>query len=267
MKRSAPLFIAIATSILFTACNSLKKIPEGKYFLCKQVVETDNVDFKHAELVSLLKQKTNRKILGIIRLHLGFYNFGNLGDTAVEGHRGLSRAWKRVKRGMRQIGEEPVLLDTALTEKSREQFEIFLHRKGYFNGIATDSIIRKKKKATILFSIRPNNSYVVRNVSYSSSDGEIEDRLKAAQKNTLIQPGKTYDEEVLDKERDRVTSVIRDAGYYFFNRNFITYELDSSLGSHQVDVYLYVSSPYEKDRKSTRLNSSHSSVSRMPSSA
>ena len=103
----------------------------------------------------------------------------------------------------------------------------------------------KKKKATILFSIRPNNSYVVRNVSYSSSDGEIEDRLKAAQKNTLIQPGKTYDEEVLDKERDRVTSVIRDAGYYFFNRNFITYELDSSLGSHQVDVYLYVSSPYE----------------------
>ncbi len=180
-----------------------------------------------------------------MRLHLGFYNFGNTGDTTVEGHRGLGKFWKRVKRGMRKIGEEPVLLDSVLTEKGRVQLEIYLQRKGYFDGYVTDSIFRKKKKATILYTLVPHVPYNVRNISYASSDGEIDERLKAEQKVSLIQSAIMYDADVLDKERDRVTSQLRDAGYYFFNRNYITYELDSSLGSHQVDVMMYINSPYE----------------------
>ena len=74
---------------------------------------------------------------------------------------------------MRKIGEEPVILDSVLTSKSRDQLEIFLQRKGYFNGTVTDSIIRKKKKANVYYHLHTNSAYYVRNVTYSSSDGEI----------------------------------------------------------------------------------------------
>ncbi len=249
------LFILLFSSVAFIACNPLKKIPEGSYFLTKSKIESDSVHFKREELNSLFKQKSNRKILGVIRLHLGFYNFGNIGDTTVEGHKGLGKFWKRVKRGMRKIGEEPVILDNRLTERTREQLEIYIQRKGYFDGTVSDTVILKKKKAIVYYHLHPNEPYKVRNISYRSSDSEIQDNIISEQKKSLIIPGKIYDADVLEKERDRVTSFIRDRGYYFFNRNYIIYELDSSLGSHQVDVFLYVNSQFENAGPNTQFKS------------
>src|SRR6185369_16682547 len=54
-----------------------------------------------------------------------------------------------------------------------------------------------------------------------------------------------YDADILEKERDRVSTEIRDRGMYFFNRNYVTYEIDSNLNSHEVDVYLYVNRQFE----------------------
>jgi outer membrane protein assembly factor BamA len=227
------------------ACNPLKKIPEGSYFLNKSKIESDSVHFKREDLTSLLRQKSNRKILGIMRLHLGIYNLGNAGDTTVEGHNGVGRFWKRIKRGLRRIGEEPVILDSALTAKSREQLEIYVQRKGYFHGSVTDTIILKKKKAAVHYHISPNVPYAIRNLSYASEDERIQQILNEERKKSEIDSGKVYDADVLDLERDRLTRSIRDYGYYFFNRNYITYELDSSLGSHQVDIYLYVNRQFE----------------------
>ncbi len=244
MKKSARFFLFIST-VFVLACNPLKKIPSGSYFLSKNKIDTDTLHFKKEELTSLIKQKTNRKILGIVRLHLGIYNFGNTGDTTVANHNWLSRQWKKVKRGLREIGEEPVLVDTSLTEKSRQQLEIFLQRKGFFNATVSDSVFLKKKKAIVQYKMNPRIPYTVRNVSYSSSDEVISDILKYEKSNSLILSGKIYDENILDKERDRITAIIRDLGYYFFNRNYLTYELDTSLGNHQVDIYLYVSRLFE----------------------
>jgi outer membrane protein assembly factor BamA len=227
------------------ACNPLKKIPEGSYFLHKSKVESDTGSFKREDLISLLRQKSNRKILGVVRMHLGIYSFGNAGDTTVEGHKGLGKFWKRIKRGMRKIGEEPVVLDTSLTEKSREQLEIYAQSKGYFDATVSDTIYLKKKKAKVVYSIHSHTPYIVRNISYASSDESIQQILNEERKNSEIDSGKIYDADVMDHERNRVTASIRDYGYYFFNRNYITYELDSTLGSHQVDVYMYVNRQFE----------------------
>src|SRR6185503_2210892 len=122
---------------------------------------------------SLLKQKPNRKILGILRLHLGMYNLGNGGDTTVAGRKFLGWLWAKTKRGMRTIGEEPVILDSTLTEKSRQQLMIFLQRKGFFDATVTDSTIYKKKKATVLYFMKPQAPYNIRNVSYATQDAPI----------------------------------------------------------------------------------------------
>ena len=227
------------------ACNPLKKIPEGSYFLHKSKVEADSGSFKREDIINLLRQKSNRKILGVARLHLGIYTLGNSGDTTVEGHKGLGKFWKRVKRGMRKVGEEPVILDTNLTEKSREQLEIYAQAKGYFDATVTDSVYLKKKKAKVVYTIHPQTPYRVRNISYASADEAIQQILNEERKKSEIDSGEIYDADLMDKERNRVTESIRNFGYYFFNRNFITYELDSTLGAHQVDVYMYVNRQYE----------------------
>ena len=47
-----------------------------------------------------------------------------------------------------------------------------------------------------------------------------------------------FDRNLLDSERDRLTLLLQDRGYYRFTKENITYEADSSLNSHAVDLAL-----------------------------
>ena len=58
--------------------------------------------------------------------------------------------------------------------------------------------------------------------------------------NSLLIPGDRYNEDEIDKERERITTDLKDRGYYFFNRNYITFQVDSSLSTHQTDINLYL---------------------------
>jgi len=255
------LFI-ISCLFILSACNPLRKLPAGKYFLNRNIIHTDTVKLSKEEVASALKQKPNRKILGLFRLHLGLYYMGSAGDTTVEGHHFISKFWKKIKRGMREVGEAPVLIDSFLTAKSRLQLLMLLQNKGYFDARISDSIaplnltkgealkvplqgFELAKKANVVYYVKEGQPYKIRDVVYSSQDTGVAGILTAAKQNSLIKSGQRYDVDNLTQERDRITSEIRDSGMYFFSRNYITFDNDSFLNSHQVDVYLYVNRQYE----------------------
>lgn len=63
---------------------------------------------------------------------------------------------KDVKLGWREwmrshLGQPPVLLDTFKVNKSREQIEIYLVKKGFYSGEVRDTIIYKEKNEKPLF--------------------------------------------------------------------------------------------------------------------
>jgi outer membrane protein assembly factor BamA len=158
----------------------------------------------------------------------------------VEGRKGFNKFWAKRKRDLRIIGEEPVFLDSSLTLKSVQQLTIYLQKKGYFNAVVKDSVIIKNRKAKVIYNFYPGIPYTTRAIYYSSRDEGIDSILSRLKNSSLIIPGKNSEEDILDKERERLTLEIRDHGYYFFNKNFITFERDSALSNHQVDIYLYV---------------------------
>ena len=45
-----------------------------------------------------------------------------------------------------------------------------------------------------------------------------------------------FDRDVLDKERQRITTLLRRRGYYAFNRDYLSYIADSSLNRNIVDL-------------------------------
>ena len=125
------LFLIIVSGFFF-ACNPAKRIPEGKYLLIKNEIKTDTSIIAKDRFEKFLKQKPNRKILGLFRFHLWVYNLSNPDkDTS----------W------LKKIGEAPVLLDSELTVRSKHQLELFLHKNGFFNATVSDSIafIRKRQ--------------------------------------------------------------------------------------------------------------------------
>jgi outer membrane protein assembly factor BamA len=242
VKKQGNIIFFLAILVSLSSCLSLKKYPEGKHFLRSIQIAKNDFHFNKEDLKDVIKQKPNRKILGVARLHLGMYNLGSVGDTTVGDRKGLGKFWKKsIKREfLRSNGEEPVFVDSVLTAKSVQQLTVYLQRKGYFNAIVTDSIFIKKRKAKVVYYLFPGEPYKVRSVYYSTQDKGIDTILTRLKNSSLIIRGQNTEEDILDRERDRIAADIRDHGYYFFNKNYITFERDSALNNHEVDIYLYL---------------------------
>ena len=225
------LFIpaAIGIMVLFSACSPTKDLKDGQYFFTGYKIKTDNKSIDKELLHSYIRQKPNRKFFFIFRLQMGLYLMGKDKDSS----------W------LKRIGEEPVILDTTLTNRSTNQLRSLMYRKGYFHAVVEDTIIYKKKRARVIYSIRPGEPYTIRNIEVTSADTGIYPRLIDERENSLIHSGMVYDEDILDAERERITDVLKSQGYYFFTKQFISYTADSALQSNQIDLKMKVSRLHE----------------------
>ncbi len=234
--RNSLLFLL--TAILLSSCSGLRKLKEGEYLLDKNIIKSDRPDLRENSN-AIIKQKPNRKILGIFRFHLGVYNLANHGSE------------NNFKRWLKTaVGEEPVLLDTSLALKSAEQIEILMHNNGYFDAEVSDSITYKKKKATVTYYVKSNTPYRNRNIYYQIIDTAISDLVFLDTLKSLITKGDIYTSNTLQKERDRISANIRNDGFYFFNPQYITFTVDTGLKSHQIDTYLRITNPKPNQRDS-----------------
>jgi hypothetical protein len=238
------LIILFFISGVFFGCRPTRHIRDGQYLLIKNDIKSKENQIDKENLEKYLKQKPNRKFLGMIRFHLGLYNMSHKDSS-----------W------LKNIGEAPVLLDSDKIDRSKEQIELYLFKNGFFNATVTDSVRfvkslwfpdgvfhksvpdsvkLKRKKAIVEYYIDYKSPYLIRKINYATSDTGIVKLINSYQQSSLLIAGDRYNEEVFEKERERITADLKDRGYYFFTRNYITYQIDSSMQNHQVDVNLYI---------------------------
>ena len=82
MKLNKAVISVIVLSGFLFACAPTRRIPEGKYLLVSNKIITDTTILGKERFEKYLKQKTNRKVLGFIRFHLGLYNLGSSSDSS-----------------------------------------------------------------------------------------------------------------------------------------------------------------------------------------
>jgi hypothetical protein len=216
-------------SIWIISCSPTKRLPEGEFLLNKNIIKIDEKDLA-AELKPIIKQKPNRKILGLFRFHLGVYTIADRGKDG------------RFKRWVRNtIGEEPVVLDSALTDKSSVQLKQYLQNEGYFNAVVDDTTrYKKSRKADVTFQITTGIPYNIRNITYFIADKSIRNIILEDTSRSLVKTGGIFRTGSLKDERSRITKNMRNRGYYEFNDFYITYDIDSSLNSNQADIIIKI---------------------------
>ena len=228
MQKINFLFSLSILLIFLFACNPARQIPQGKYLLVKSKIIADTLILSKESFLPFIKQKPNRKILGLFRFHLGVYNLGSAGKN------------KKFNRWLKSIGEEPVVLDSELTDRSKQQINLYLSKNGFFNAVVSDSIEIHKKKANVNYYIKYNQPYILRKINYATLDTGIIKYINFYQENSLLHKGDRFNEEIFEKERERIVLDLKDRGYYFFNRNYIAFQVDTSLGNHEADVFMYL---------------------------
>jgi hypothetical protein len=130
-----------------------------------------------------------------------------------------------------------------LSNKSVKQIKLYMNSKGYFNSVVRKEIEYKKKKAEIKYIINALQPYTIRSLKYSIEDNLIRTIVYSDTANSLIVSGNNYDTDILQDERERITTNLKNDGYYNFVKEFISYDIDSALGNHQLDITLLLKDP------------------------
>ncbi|MFD2873993.1 BamA/TamA family outer membrane protein [Mucilaginibacter ximonensis] len=152
------------------------------------------------------------------------------------------------KKGKRNIGEPPAILDSNLVEFSRLQIEKFIKSKGYLKAKVDDTIQIKKKKAQLLFAVNQGPMFRIRKIQDSIADTKV--RLLYRKTRLVfshLQPGGRFDTDSLAFDRDAFYQEMKRNGYYDFYRQYINYTADSTYNSGVVDLTMFIDNPADKN--------------------
>jgi outer membrane protein assembly factor BamA len=234
--------------LCISGCNTLKKVGEDELLLTKNSIFVDDEKVNNSEIKGLISQKPNSSVLGY-PLKLNLYNLAKENpDSSFQDW--LNRKEKREKRlnkllsekqvnrlresfmvsgaseFLKRIGEPPVIIDTAETNKSIRRLKAFYNSKGYFNNEGNYEIVDvKNKKASISYHITLNKPYIVDTVQKNITSPELDSiYLKTANK-SLIKPGEQFDLNKFTLERERLTTLFRNSGVYNFQESSINYDV------------------------------------------
>ena len=262
-------YFLLVVSVVAVSCSPTRKLAEGEHLLVKNVVRNDSKVVSKGDMESFIRQKPNRKlfVLAFFRFHLQVHNLVNQEKLekrveVLEEKNEIRNAKRKLKgkkpkdrrrsfwEWLADVGEEPVIYDPLITQKSAEQIEIYLRGKGHFNAVVTDSVVfnDKRKKAKVYYNVKSGVPYTVRNVNYEIADSRLARLSRPTRgRDRVLKDGMSYDVEKFQEERERIDRNLKSNGYYAFSDDYVRFKVDSNLGSHQVDLELSIADPERKD--------------------
>lgn len=244
-------FAALLGAII--GCSNTKYLPKGRSLHTATAIKIDpaakvtNKYKVNQDLLALARPKPNKKVFGAARVKLTVYNQTRNRKT------GLGR-WLNEK-----IGEAPVLVDTLMLDRTRRNMQQYMFNHGYFNNVVTFQTKENKQKTTVTYNIRAISPYVINQVFYPAPDAATvpEQLISQMQPKSLIQSGQEFNVDNLQAEINRISYELKCKGYYEFTSKDLTFDLDSTQGNRNIDVYLKVKPPQnkeDKEHKAYRIN-------------
>lgn len=223
--------IAASLLLLVSGCISTRYVPDDRYLLSDIDIEMKNNQIDREELRTHLRQKENMKILSTVKFHLFLYNLSSKKRSA-----GL----------LKNIGEPPVLYDAGLNEKSAQQLQQYLYNKGYYRAQVKDSVILNQKKAQVIYKINTGAPYLVTQFNTQYKDPRLATILEKNANESLIRTGDNLDVYVLEKERVRIATLLKNEGFFKFVEEFIHFQLDTNYLSYGAKVEMIIENPGSK---------------------
>lgn len=253
MNRSFSLFAAGGVFILLFAlssCSLTSNLSDDEMLLKKNRIrvmsEEKYLNFQTTDLERYYRQKPNKRMFRLVPFHAAAYNFGE--RITMPDSTGFSPTrkwiWKR-REGLRSWiinnGEAPVVLDTAAADRTVMQMESFLFTRGHFSAKAERYVQpKRRKRAVVTYMVYPGEGHRIRHFTNDIATPDVKRIYDAAKGGSLIKEGAGYDEKLLQQERDRITRILKDSGYYHFNKAYINVEVDTFIPGSLLDVHFRI---------------------------
>ena len=195
------LFLPSAIFLLMMGCSPLKGLKDDELILKRNVVRSVDDSVNVSEYIDYIQQKPQ----------------GSL------------------------FSRKRTILDTALVTVSMRNIQQMMENKGYLNADVDTAMYIRDRRATVAYVISPHHQYKVRNAWYDVADPHIDSLLRAGGLyEGDLSRGNAFSADRLKEEQLKFTSYLTNHGYRNFNKQMLTFDVDTSRQYHLADVALYI---------------------------
>ena len=216
MKRGLRIYLIILAALSVISCSTVRVLQDGQYRLAENDIEvTNDRHFNSNQLQPYIKQKPNSYFIFGWNPFLSVYNWSN----------GKGKGWDKL---VQKIGVAPVVYDAELVETSISNMENHLEYLGYYDSKVESQIKVKRQKVKVTYEVTLGKRYPISDIVIDLPEtGEFTADFQSDTALMTIRPGDYLSEAALEKETERASALIRDKGYYTFNKNHFFFEADT----------------------------------------
>ena len=230
----------LGLTLCLSSCSTTKNLPEGAILYTGiDHIEISNKDESNVgtttleEVEAALAYPPNNALLGSSSIRVPF-PFGLWVYNAFVNKKGKIGSWI-----FKKLAAKPVLISTVNPEVRVKVAQNLLNEYGYFNGKTSFDIIPDKKnqrKAKLAYHISMNNPYTLDSIQYVHIRHKADSLVNATSDKQLIRKGDNFNVVQLQAERERISTLLRNNGYYYFRPDFISYQADTTLRAQKVSL-------------------------------
>jgi len=140
----------------------------------------------------------------------------------------------------KSFGKAPVLMSQVNPALRASVASSVLRNNGYFRGhVSYEAVPRKNpKKSKIGYTVRLDSLFTLDSVAYTNFPAEIQALIDSTSEERLINRGTPLSVSALDGERNRISTLLRNNGYYYFNPSYTSYLADTFATADKAQLRL-----------------------------
>ena len=223
--------LAWFSALLVSGCSASKFVPEGDWLLDDVEIKSDDKGLDESLFMQYVRQKGNSKWFSLFKIPLGTYALSGRDTT------------KWINRKLQDIGESPVLFDSVQAALTCDDIAEVMRGLGYVRGKADYELeFGRKRKVKVIYNLHPGQRFHLRTIRYDIQDPGVGSLLSSvgAYGHSRLREGMPFIVNELDAERERITDLLNNNGYFYFHKDFISYSADTVRGGSGVDLTLHL---------------------------
>ena len=220
-------------AVMLTACSSTRHIPESEqlYTGIKSMDFIDESKFAGSqtgqlaveEITYALECPPNGSLAGSSSLRmpsvgLWFYN------TFHNSKKGIGK-WL-----FDRFATTPVLISKVNPGLRAEVATDILKYYGYFNGkVETEVLTDRKnpKKADVVYRIHFGEPYIYDSINYTRFPHAVDSIIGSSLRSAFVKSGMQFNAAAMEEERTRISTLLRNNGYFNFQPGYLNYLADT----------------------------------------
>ncbi|PWH82216.1 hypothetical protein DIT68_14010 [Brumimicrobium oceani] len=141
-------------------------------------------------------------------------------------------------------GEAPVIFDSSSMIVSKDQIQLLLQKKGYFNAEVTAAVKPKgKKKYEVHYDLTPKDLHFVDSIFLRTQNSAVKatyEKFLKEGKDVLIPPFR-FDSEALAKMRKSLSDYMKNNALYGFKESYVSFEVDTLRSGDTIKIAVDIS--------------------------